>query len=588
MRITISSAVLSLFILLVTPGTGPSQKSTRPVFRQVDLDPNLPSLLLIGDSISMGYTIPVRRRLAGRMNVQRPPANCGPTARGLKRLDTWIGDVKWDVIHFNWGLHDLKYIDEAGKLTEPGSGSQLAPVAQYEKNLDALVTRLEATGAKLIWASTTPVPKGAKGRAPGDAVRYNEAAARVMARHNVAINDLHAFTIPRLGDLQRPRNVHFTARGSATLAARVASTVLGALGRVHRVPGDHPTVQAAVDAAPNGGVVLLAPGLYAENVVLTGKTLTLASRYYTSLDSQYVGRTILDGGGETVLRIQDAGPATQVIGLTIQNGDDGISAHSKIEVSSCHFFSNTDAIDYEGGGGICRGNLFRGNRDDAVDLDGPCEVTVEGNLILDNRDDGIEIRLHPYSGPTLEIHIRRNTISGSGEDGIQFIDYGTESDRTFRIERNVIVGSAMAAIGCMGGQNTRENYEAAPIPEPILVANNTISGGVYGLTGGANTVVVNNVFTGLDKAAMLRVAGASVASHNLFWANGTDMEACGSAPDPALCADPLLGAGHRPGPGSPCIDAGVPRLDRGGLPLFEIPADQVLGAGPDLGALEVK
>ena len=70
----------------------------------------LPRVLLIGDSISIGYTVPAREALRGKANVHRPLTNCGPTTRGLENLSQWLGDADWDVIHFNWGLHDLKYL----------------------------------------------------------------------------------------------------------------------------------------------------------------------------------------------------------------------------------------------------------------------------------------------------------------------------------------------------------------------------------------------------------------------------------------------------------------------------------------------
>ncbi len=68
--------------------------------------PALPRILLIGDSVSRAYTQTVRKELAGIANVHRAPANCGPTSTGLKRIDVWLGDGKWDVIHFNFGIHD--------------------------------------------------------------------------------------------------------------------------------------------------------------------------------------------------------------------------------------------------------------------------------------------------------------------------------------------------------------------------------------------------------------------------------------------------------------------------------------------------
>jgi alpha-galactosidase len=187
-------------------------------------DPRLPRVLLVGDSISIGYTLPVRARLQGVANVHRIPENGGPTTRGLAMLAEWVGTNRWDVIHFNWGLHDLKL--EAG-------GRHQVELDQYERNLVRLLDRLQRTGAALIWATTTPVPQGAKGpqRDPADVPRYNEAARRVMDAGGVQINDLHAFAEPRLARIQIPQNVHFTPTGSAELAGRVARDIRKALGQ---------------------------------------------------------------------------------------------------------------------------------------------------------------------------------------------------------------------------------------------------------------------------------------------------------------------------------------------------------------------
>ena len=63
----------------------------------------LPRVLIIGDSISIGYQPALREALAGKANVHRPGTNCGPTSRGVEQIEEWLGDGKWDVIHFNWG-----------------------------------------------------------------------------------------------------------------------------------------------------------------------------------------------------------------------------------------------------------------------------------------------------------------------------------------------------------------------------------------------------------------------------------------------------------------------------------------------------
>ncbi len=197
-----------------------------PSFVEITRDPNLPDVLLIGDSISMGYTIPTRERLRGKANVHRPSRNCGPTSRGLAELEVWLGTRRWDVIHFNWGLHDLKYVDDEGKLTDSGKGRHFTSVDQYKENLAKLVSRLKTTGAKLIWATTTPVPTGANGRKKGDAAKYNAVAKEIINQPGITINDLYAFALPRLKEIQLPQNVHFTKEGSGRLADQVAIAIL--------------------------------------------------------------------------------------------------------------------------------------------------------------------------------------------------------------------------------------------------------------------------------------------------------------------------------------------------------------------------
>jgi arylsulfatase A-like enzyme len=199
-----------------------SDGDANPAMRPIADDPKLPRVLLIGDSISIGYTLEVRKLLAGKVNLHRIPVNGGPTTRGVEQLDQWLGTGRWDVIHFNWGLHDLRIMT---------NGQHQVELEQYEANLRRLVEKLKAIGAKLIWASTTPVPEGKLNppRRPADVPRYNEAALRVMKEFGVSVNDLYAFALPRLSESQLPSNVHFKPVGSAQLAKPVAEAIAAAL-----------------------------------------------------------------------------------------------------------------------------------------------------------------------------------------------------------------------------------------------------------------------------------------------------------------------------------------------------------------------
>lgn len=195
-----------------------------PTLVAIQDQPGLPRVLLIGDSISMGYTLPVREMLAGQANVHRIPANGGHTERGVADLAKWLGEGRWDVVHFNWGLHDLKR-DENGKYQ--------VPIAAYEANLRTLVGQLKASGAALIWCATTPVPAGNLNppRSDADVIAYNAVAAKVMAENGVEIDDLYAFCLPRLSEMQQPVNVHFTPPGYRALAGEVAQVIAEALAK---------------------------------------------------------------------------------------------------------------------------------------------------------------------------------------------------------------------------------------------------------------------------------------------------------------------------------------------------------------------
>lgn len=210
---------------------GPLDPALAPALLPVDDVPGLPRVLLIGDSISIGYTREVRQRLAGRANVHRPPENCGPTVLGLEQLDGWLGSGRWDVIHFNFGLHDLKFMDAKGTYIVPGPNDRpLASPEEYAANLRAIVARLQRTGARLIFATSTPVPAGTVGRVERSELTYNAAAEQVMRDAGVPIDDLHALVVIH-PELQLPKNVHFKPEGYMALAEQVTVTITAALPR---------------------------------------------------------------------------------------------------------------------------------------------------------------------------------------------------------------------------------------------------------------------------------------------------------------------------------------------------------------------
>lgn len=212
-----------------------------PIERQKGLpwaftpNPTLPNVLILGDSISIGYTLPVRRLLDGKANVFRPitpngqqPINCCGTEYAMGHLDEWLAGHKWAVIYFNWGLHDLKHV-ESGTGTNSNNPADpvQATTQEYARNLMAIVSKLKATGARLIFATTTPVAPGTLNplRDSGAPALYNAAAVKIMKANGIRVDDLYALCLPRLQLWQAPHNVHFKPAGWSGLAHHIAAVI---------------------------------------------------------------------------------------------------------------------------------------------------------------------------------------------------------------------------------------------------------------------------------------------------------------------------------------------------------------------------
>lgn len=213
-RSFIRALIVSSFFLMAGSNAAPQDK---------------PRVLIIGDSISLGYTPYVEQSLAGQAVVVHNAGNAQDSKNGLKNLDSWIGDGKWDVISFNFGLWDLCY-RRPGPVTQENrdkvNGLIAVPLDEYEKNLDLIAARLKSTGAKVIFQSVTVVPAQEPGRNSEDVARYNRAAAGVMTRLGIPVNDLQSVTAA-LPDVMRESNsdVHYTEPGYAQIAKSVVKSI---------------------------------------------------------------------------------------------------------------------------------------------------------------------------------------------------------------------------------------------------------------------------------------------------------------------------------------------------------------------------
>ena len=180
------------------------------------------SVVLIGDSIRMGYEPFVRKQLEGFASVWGPRENGGTSENVLSHLDEWVLSRETDAVHVNCGLHDIK--------KEPGKATPAVPVESYAANVEEILRRmLDGTNARIVWATTTPVNEARHNktkpfcRFEADVASYNTAATRAAERLGVRVNDLFgAVTEAGRDELLKDDGVHFTTAGCELLGAAVA------------------------------------------------------------------------------------------------------------------------------------------------------------------------------------------------------------------------------------------------------------------------------------------------------------------------------------------------------------------------------
>jgi len=354
---------------------------------------------------------------------------------------------------------------------------------------------------------------------------------------------------------------------------------------VVRVPEDFTGIQAAIDVAQTGDIVLVSQGTYPGGLIISGKTITLASNYINTGNPLDISQTTIEGGSPILTLEATVGAATTIRGLTFSKGDyQLVNRAHRVNILDNRFIDGGgDQVSFEGAGGLVRNCYFNNAGDDGIDCDDASDPTVENNTILNSGNDCIEIRLHPYTGSMLEIFIRDNFLSGATEDGVQLIDYAGASSRIFRIEGNTFANNGMAGLGCMADGNSSENFAGAPLVEQVRVVGNTFSGNPHGLTGGDNMLVMNNIFVGASQIGVKRVAASSLVTYNDFWDNLTAYTGSNVNAATTLLQNPLLDVDYDLLPGSPCVDAGAASMVWNGI---TVRAPPYLGATPDLGAYE--
>jgi len=216
------------------------QKAPTPVHLQQAMvnppdNPELPNILILGDSISIGYMVDVRNLLDGQADVFRPTTNCMYSGYGVLNVEEWVGDKKWDVIHFNFGIWDLHYMHDGEMVTSLGKHkledlTRRYTTEQHVQNLETILGVLQQTGATLVWATTTPLISEGE-ETERLLATNNRAALHLMEREGIMIDDLNALASPNLKEWQLDDGCHYNPLGYAGLANQVAAKLSVALGK---------------------------------------------------------------------------------------------------------------------------------------------------------------------------------------------------------------------------------------------------------------------------------------------------------------------------------------------------------------------
>ena len=185
-----------------------------------------PSLLLYGDSITIGYTPYVKEALGKEYEIVTLSKNGRSSCEVIPYLEE-LPEKKYKVIHINVGLHDLRR-DITTDKCDRDKGVQTVSPAQYQRNLHMIFSYLkrEQPQARIIFALTTPVPDNSPGRFKEDVPVFNAVAKEVAKEYGVEINDLYSsMALVQPEYWKKPGDVHYTKAGSKLLADKVVEFI---------------------------------------------------------------------------------------------------------------------------------------------------------------------------------------------------------------------------------------------------------------------------------------------------------------------------------------------------------------------------
>jgi len=174
-------------------------------------------LFSIGDSVSIGYKDKLSFDAGYEYNVLRPNDNCRNSYYTLQNIDLWLSQLPKPptLIVWNNGIWNT-VVGYAGDPIQ----DQMTSVYDYTVQIQAIATKLKATGARVIFLTTTHIDLNTSVFTAGYEVQLNQAAQRVLPNMGIEVLDLNAFSLSL--EVDKVDAVHYNTDGYNKLADFIA------------------------------------------------------------------------------------------------------------------------------------------------------------------------------------------------------------------------------------------------------------------------------------------------------------------------------------------------------------------------------
>lgn len=469
--------------------------------------------------------------------MKPPPVNTAPVANAgtdqtvLKGVPLTLGgsatDVDYDFITLQWSLAQ-KPGGSSAQLSGPTTaspsftpdlaGSYVVTLVASDGKVNSAVASITLTAINVApLANADPVFLGYVGAEAffdgghssdgnNDPLTYTWSLTLKPQGSNVVLSDPHSATPSFTPDVIGIYRLSLTVNDGTVDSPAVGIVAYAVAGpsavATIRVPADHATIQAAIDAASPGDVIAVGPGVYTGNLTFNGTNVTLQSTGGPS-------RTIIEGVNNTAVNI---GPNGAIIGFTIRNGVGGMAVHETGTLIKNNIFDSNSgssaAIDGFVASPTIDGNIFRNNScgdqltEGVIAFFNTSSPIIVNNIFQDNPCRAINMTLPEGNVP----QVINNTIV-SNRAGIHVDARVNTVQQIYR--NNVIVGNnvGLEVVLAPGPQNnpTWENN--------LVFGNGTNYSGIADQTGAAGNISADPLFADQPAGIYLQSAGSPLIDH---------------------------------------------------------------------------